>query len=286
MSAFPLFEPSVPRIGRQRIFDRMCGDLTKPTPQHLSIVGPRYFGKTVMLDAVAKKMREDGGFECVISWDLGHSTPQSDDEFLKALREKIGDGLRKCSNDLAGYLGEDSGYDELREVIDALGKEKHRILMLWDGLDRPLREGKLTRNLWDNLLDLCRNDGLVLVTASRRKLQELIRDEKSVTSEFWQVFEVVRLTQMDEADIQAFAENVDGLEFQPGALAELGNWSGGIPPLLVGLLNRIHETGTSGTVSNKDVQEAASRIGEKAAGAMGIWAWQDCRRTTLCQPAG
>ncbi|MBI4661636.1 MAG: NACHT domain-containing protein [Verrucomicrobia bacterium] len=280
MSNFPLFASSTPMIGRARVFDRMLKDLTKPTPQHLSLVGPRYSGKTVLLAALAVKLREGGSFECVLEWDLGHQTPQSDDEFLASLRRKVSDGLREARRDLFDYLTEgDSGYDELREVIDSLGRDGKRLLMLWDGFDRALHSGQLTRNLWDNLLELCRKPGFVLLTATRRKLQELIRDQKSVSSEFWQVFEVVRLDPFDSSDIEAFTRGMMEHSFESGALSELANWSGGIPPLLVCLLNRIHDDVPFGPVTNEHVNEAACRLGDRATDILSS-IWSDCAAPT------
>lgn len=281
MKELPLFTTHVPMIGRARIFERMSGDLTKATPQHLSVVGPRYSGKTVLLDAVAQSMTDSGKFECVLSWDLGHHTPQCDTEFLSALQTRVAEGLKEIRRDLFDYLTEDeAGYDELREVIDALGKKGKSILMIWDGFDRPLREGKLTRNLWDNLLELCRQDGLVLVTATRKKLQELVRDEKSVTSEFWQVFEVVPLGPLDMPDIEEFVAVSSEHQFQPGAVTELENWSGGIPPLVVALLNQVQHLVPQGYVSNEVVNKAAETLDEKAIAAIEA-IWNDLPESTI-----
>ncbi len=101
--------------------------------------------------------------------------------------------------------------------------------MFWDGFDRPLREGHFSRNLWDNLRELAMQSSLILVTASRQKLRDLICDGDSVTSEFWRIFEVVRLKTLNEKVIQAFIAHAADLDFSPGGLTELNNWTGGIP---------------------------------------------------------
>ena len=136
-----------PMIGRKRLFERLWGNLVKPTPDHLSLVGAQFFGKTVVLSAVANKLRSEGAFACVLEWDLGTQTPLSDTEFLQSLRARCADGLKEVRPDLHDYLiQEDSGYDELREVIDELGRSRQRVLMLWDRFDRALHSGQLTRN--------------------------------------------------------------------------------------------------------------------------------------------
>ena len=55
---------------------RLWNDLTKATPNHLSIVGPRYSGKTVLMHGLAEQMRQgDSPYGAVIVWDLGHQIP-------------------------------------------------------------------------------------------------------------------------------------------------------------------------------------------------------------------
>jgi hypothetical protein len=273
MTQFPLLAASTPMLGRGRVFERICSDLTKPTPQHISIVGPRFIGKSVLIEAIASKMGAEGKYTCVLTWDLGHQTPQTDDDFLAGLRKRVAAGLKTSRPDIADYLMEASaGYPELLEVIDTLGKEGLKILMLWDGFDRPLSSGKLTRNLWDNLLELCRQKGFVLVVATRRKLQELIRDEKSVTSEFWLVFETVKLGPLDGTEVRVIVDSVADVKFQPSSVSELMNWSGGIPVLLVCLLNRLLEAPAVGVITNDHVNAAATRLDEKTSGLIErIW---------------
>lgn len=277
MSPFPLHDPQCPMLGRAGVFKQTCSELTKPTPAHISLVGPRFSGKTVLLSAIANEMREESDqFHSVIYWDLGHGTPQTDGEFLDALRQKIGGAIRESHPEFFEYLRVDgAGYDELHEVIENLGKEGKRLLLIWDGFDRPLREGRLTRNLWDNLLELCRMEAIRVVTGSRRRLQELIRDEKSVTSELWQVFQPVRLGPFDENDLLAFAAALEGRAFQPGALKELMNWTGGIPPLVVWLLNRLAAAVSAGPVINQHINDAAGQSDDACDDILGrIWA--DC----------
>ncbi len=260
MSRFPIFEKQVPRIGRERDFQRICDNLLKRTPQHVSLVAPRFFGKSVLLAAVAEKMRSSSDFECVIEWDLGHNTPQTDEEFIAEMCKWIAEGFRASGKDDADYLtGNGATFEDLKEFIDLLGGEQRRILMLWDGFDRPLREGQFSRNLWDNLRELAMQSSLVLVTASRQRLGDLIRDGDSVTSEFWQIFEVMRLKALDEKDIQVFIDHASDLKFSRGGLTELVNWTGGIPPLVASVLNGL----PAGPVDNESINRAAGGSDEQ-----------------------
>ena len=276
MSPFPLLSPHVPRLGRDRVFKRMVDDLIKPTPQSLSLVGPRYSGKTVILNALAEDSSVRKAFVCIASWDLGHQIPQSDDEFISQMIQKIALAIHDSHPDIHAHLSKTgAGYDELRESFELLGEDSQRILMLWDGMDQIISTGRLTRNLWDNLLALGRMDSLWLVTSSRRKLQELIRDPQSYTSDFWPLFDPVRLGPMNADDLSVFANAMDKHNFHPGAVKELMNWTGGIPPLLVITLNRLSEMLQSGDVTNDHVNSIALELDEKCAVLLDM-IWKDC----------
>ena len=276
MNPFPLFQPDAPMLGRKELFEQLSNELTKPTPAHLSLVGPRYHGKSVILHALAATMRQrPDAYHRVIYWDLGHGTPQSDEAFITALRMHVAKAIKDSHTEWAEYLEDsESGYDELHEVVGNLMKSGERILFVWDGFDRPLREGRLTRNLWDNLLELCRMPSFRVVTASRRKLQELIRDEKSVTSELWQVFTPKPIDCLSSEDLEAFTAKLPDHVFQPGALKELMNWSGGLPALVTWLLGKIAEKVPPGTVSNQQVNEGAVPDDQCCGIIDDIW--QDC----------
>ena len=83
-----------PLIGRKQELERLSNALTKPTPDHLQIVGPRFVGKTVLLHALARSMRaENSRYRVVIVWDLGHQTPDTDEGFLMTLRDCVANAL-------------------------------------------------------------------------------------------------------------------------------------------------------------------------------------------------
>jgi len=279
---FPICTPEVPTmLGRTQIIDRIIRELTKTSPSHRSIVGPRFIGKSVILAEVARRMRKDDSPYCaVIEWDLGHLTPQSDDEFLRALCAKLGQGLVDASQTEYGeYLIQDVKSDfhqEIANVMDSITDADLRVLMIWDGFDKPLSTGTLTRNLWDNLRELCLKDGFRLITATRRELHELIRDEKSVTSDFWNIFgDIVRVPPMGTDDLDAILDGLSVYNFESGAKTELMNWSGGNPPLVLSILNAVCEACPSGSVTNADVNKAAEAACSHLAPIL-TSLWSDC----------
>ena len=216
------------------------------------------------------------------SGTLATKYPDSNEAFLKALCRTLGEGLKVSGNEYGDHLlaTDDNEYSELREVLDALHDDGFKVLMLWDGFDKPLSTGKLTRNLWDQLRELASSQSLRLVTATRRPLHELIRSEESVTSDFWNIFDMtpVKIGIFDENDRIFILEKISGFTLKSGAKSELENWSAGYPPLYLALLNHIMENGATGEIDNQVVNEAA---GAALDGASSIlhYLWNDCPET-------
>jgi len=244
----------------------------------LSVVGPRYAGKSVLLKALEQRMQAGSPYCAVILWDLGHQTPRSDEDFMKLLCKRLGEGIYAANKDYGEHLlaVESDEYAEICEVMDALHDDGQKLLMIWDGFDKPLSGGTLSRNLWDNLLDLCRKPSFRLVTSTRKELHQLIRDEKSVTSDFWGVFEgVVRVGVFEDEDVDAVLTELPDLKFQSGAKTELINWTSGFPPFLFMVLNQIVSEHRSGVIDNRMVNQAAAIAHEKLS-AMLTTLWEDC----------
>ncbi|KJR98715.1 MAG: hypothetical protein VR65_19570 [Desulfobulbaceae bacterium BRH_c16a] len=281
---FPILGASIPTmLGRAGIMQRLWNDLTKATPSHLSIVGPRYSGKTVLMHGLVERLLQgDSPYGLVIVWDLGHQTPDSNDAFLKALCRTLGDGLKANGNEYGEHLlaADDNEYGELREVLETLHGDGFKVLMLWDGFDKPLSTGKLTRNLWDQLRELASSPSLRLVTSTRRPLHELIRSEESVTSDFWNIFDMtpVRVGVFDENDRAAIMEKITDFTLKSGAKSELENWSTGYPPLYLALLNHIMESGATGEIDNQMVNDAAG-IALDGVSSILHYLWNDCPET-------
>jgi ATP-dependent Clp protease ATP-binding subunit ClpA len=65
---FPILGKEIPpMLGRTRIMQRLWRDLTKPTPSNLSLIGPRFMGKTVIMNALAQRIANEASpFEFVL----------------------------------------------------------------------------------------------------------------------------------------------------------------------------------------------------------------------------
>lgn len=263
---FPILGTTVPpMLGRAAVLQRMTNALTKAVPDHLQVVGPRFAGKTVILHSLASRFRQsDSPYSGVVVWDLGHQTPATDALFMQRLALELASALRHSHHAYAEYLESNQGYpyQEAAEVLDLLGTDGKKVLVIMDGFDKPLSNGQLTRNLWDQLRELALKPALRLVTVSRRTLRDLIRHPDAQTSDFWNIFDPtpVRVGCFDENDLSAILATAPDLDLAAGAKTELWNTSNGFPVLMLGILNELCELGTQGPVSAEGMKAACDDV--------------------------
>ena len=259
---FQILGSEIPKlIGRSNILDNILTSLNKPVPDHLQVVGARFSGKTVLLNGLKSILEHDDNspYSAVLLWDLGHRTPESDQEFLKQFSEKLSEVLKDKYPAYADHLkeSEETPYQDIAEILELLNNDT-KILVIFDGFDKPLSSSQLTRNLWDQLRELAQNSSLRLITNSRKTLRELIRNPEAQTSDFWNIFlsTPVRVDCFGEDEIAEILTEACGLEYEKGALTELYNNTNGSPIILLEVLNHLlHHNGTV-KITNTAVQEA------------------------------
>lgn len=263
---FPILgTEEIPMLGRAQLMDRIWGDISKTTPSNLSIVGPRYIGKTVLLRALAERAKADGSpFALVLYWEVGFKPPQSDEAFIADLCDQLHETLAVDLvkyKDHRAYLADDKTFPVLKEVMDLLQADGEAILMIWDGFDKPLSQGQLSGTLFGQLRDLFNGKSHKIITAARAKQSELAADKQVEDSPFWNMFDVnpVRVGPLDDGDCQAmFAAG--GFKPQKGGEKELLNWTGGHPLLFLEVLNQLHRDQTF-EFDNTHVSNAAKKVG-------------------------
>lgn len=261
-SRFTILGTTVPpMLGRANIVQKMLGALNKEIPDHLQVVGPRFAGKTVILHELAARLGQAGApYSAILIWDLGHQTPATDELFMQRLARELSVALGASHPDYAEHLrsSKDNPYQDIAEVLNALKDEGTKLLAIMDGFDKPLSNGQLTRNLWDQLRELALSPSLRLVTASRRTLRDLIRHPDAQTSDFWNIFDPtpVRVGCFDENDLTAVFSSMPELQLTTGAQTEFWNASNGFPVIVFGILNVVCETGISGALSPEAMKAA------------------------------
>ncbi|MCY3968487.1 MAG: hypothetical protein OXG74_01020 [Acidobacteria bacterium] len=270
-------------LGRQRLFDGLCRHLVKATPDHVCVVGPPQFGKSVLLNHLALQFKTPGEhYVTSLYLDLRHATPGTDDEFRLRFAEGIKDSLQVVRPECAEYLElEGEGlHDLLLLVFDELAKKRLRLLAVLDGFDHVLAGSGITRNLWDEMRTLAQKSSLRLVTGSRGRLRELCKTEESRTSDFWEIFydTPLQVGCFEDDDWDSFLRpfKVTGVSLDKSAVKELSNWSGGVPVLAVAMAERLLAAASQGqTLSKPDVDATAEATIEERRELLAAL-WDDC----------
>lgn len=256
-------------LGRDRIFDRICRGLSKDTPDRISVIGPKLYGKTVVLNQVAKHFASGQPNYLTSTYiDLRHPTvPQNEAEFLARLSDHVRAAVAPHNSELGEILADSDGdtrYDNLKLVFENL-ESTNRLLLVFDAFDALAigaeAETGIGPNLLDQLRELASLPSFSLVIGSRRRLRELCKTEEVAGSDFWRLFaEPITVGKFDDNDWEPVLApfGARNISFEAGAETELKNWSGGVPVLAARLLDRQFEDAADGaTVSRDAVVESA-----------------------------
>jgi hypothetical protein len=261
---YQVFGSTTPQmLGRARLGERVIERLRT---QHVSVVAPQYFGKTVFLKGLASAPAVLRHFTDVVYWDLRHLTPATDADFFVGLADALRDQVRSCGTEPAAYFSTPDGKTAQAVIsfFDYMQGENKRVLLVMDGMDQPLSSVNLGPGVWDNLCALTERNSVSMLTASRKRLRQLCLNPNSRTSDFWQRFvdpvELKALTREELRDfVSPLADHVGTLA--PGSETEMWNWSGGLPLLIAALCERLFATVIAGAgLSSGEVVNAAHHV--------------------------
>ena len=284
VNPYTVLGPSIPDLlGRAALLQQIDRHLLKATPDHVSVVGPALYGKSVVLRHVADAYRaRSSDFLTAVYVDLRRGAVMSDADFKRRFAEDVKAALQPDRPDLARELDieDESIHELLGLVFDELDGESARVLVVFDGFDYVLGRANLTRNLWDQLRALAQKPSLGLVAASRRPLREICRTEESRTSDFWAIFNPtpIRVATLDDADLTAFMQPLldTGRTLDGSARKEIANWTGSVPLLVGALLGRLCETHhATSRLSKPDIDQAAEAMLDEQRDLLAAL-WEDC----------
>jgi hypothetical protein len=257
---------SVPSlIGREALVSNVVRRLIKPTPDHVQVVGPRLYGKSVILRHLDQNATVIERFPIRLYWDIGHNVPANNDVFLAAIASRLVDALKSQSFEISELVGSpgDRAFDWIHMTVDLLRDEDIDVLIILDGIDKVLLNPAINRTLWDQLRSLGDEFGnLTFVTGSRIPLIELCMTEDAQTSHFWNLFTApIKVGAFDSRDLSVLHEQFTSLGYkmdQAGA-TELTNWTGSIPPLVIGMYEYLSDDviQAGSTINNTIVNELA-----------------------------
>lgn len=278
---YPVVGTSDPILyGRSKELTTLLRRLEKKTPDHLSLVGPRYIGKTTLARQIAKLFIDARvPFDACVYWNTRWI---KDDisfrrEFGRTAFDVIDAISPTAAKALVGYNGE--SFDLLQLAFEQLRDEKKLVLLVLDGFDDVLLSTEITPNNWDNMRLLGEMSSIRFLTCTRKRLVDLCARPESRQSQFFNLFaQPVFLGPFGEEDVKEllvpFTERT--VTFEPGVEKELYNSSGGIPIIASYMSKLLWESHVAGTVVTRDqTLDAAKRVGEVGKDVLKVL-WKDC----------
>ena len=271
-----------PLLGRAALFRNIKQHLLKPQPDHVSVIGPKHYGKSVLLRHLAEAHRTGSGRYLTTAYiDLRNDTPMSDRTFLRRFAKGLKEVLATVRHDLSEYINLEHPeiYGELEDIFEDLNDTRVRVLVVFDHFDDVLAGAEYSRTLWSQLRELAQKASLRLVTGSRRPLRELCRTEESRTSNFWGIFydPPVRVTALDDDDWPGFLRPLEdtGCALDQSARKEIVNWTGGVPVLVCALLRNLWDKHHGAHISKPEIDQAAETMLEEQ-GQLLPDLWAEC----------
>ena len=118
VNPYRVFGPTVPvMLGRAALMNEIAGRILKDTPDHVSIVGPAHYGKSVILSHLAEVHRTGSShYLTTVYIDFRYSPPASDATFKQRLASELKAALLRVGSELSGYI--DTEYERIHELLD------------------------------------------------------------------------------------------------------------------------------------------------------------------------
>jgi hypothetical protein len=266
-----------PLLAREKQVGLISGRLVQ---KHVCVVGPKNFGKSVLLYGLAAQLLRSGAFTACLYWDLRHHIPDSDAEFYATFAKEIAKQLKSKTDDLKTFLSDCSKFEPIHYVFEDQHDQGERVLLILDGMDDTLEGGSLTKNVWDNLRSLSDIPTLRFATGSRQPLRTLCACKESKSSDFWNIFhpEPIRLGAFEDNDWEKFTTplNESDITLNGGALSQLKRWTGGCPLLSAAMCAHALESRLNGVITSDQINELAASV-ETIYRPFIDDLWDDCR---------
>jgi hypothetical protein len=214
-------------------------------------------------------------------WELAHQAFKDDEHFIFMFRDQLAGALREIESLYAENMQAAESSADIAEILEALKDEKFWVLVILDGFDNAVSNGRLTRNLWDQLRRLADIPTFRLVVASRKRLSELIRDPNAESSPFWNVFEPVpvRIGPFDDQHLDALLKQTPKFRLTVGARTELLDATNASPIPVLEVFNTLIGDGVMGEISPEAMRNACNLTFPAVRDRVGLM-WEDCARTS------
>ena len=259
-----------PCLGRRSVLDQIAEAFDAADPSNVSVYGPKYIGKSVLLREVATRYgrpeNEGSPFDGVVYWDLRHAGVTDQDSFYHALAGTLADAVAPFDTEAASLLRGNQTWDATRLVASSMADEGQRVLVVMDNFDALMR-ANIPQGAWENLRHLHAEIGSVYyLVGSRSSLSDLcaVDQEGYDLSDFPRIFDAnVELRAFDSGDGEPLRAPLadQGVTLAKGAVTEAERTTGGVPILTALLYGRLHrDAERNATVDHTGVQAAASAL--------------------------
>lgn len=273
-------------FGRRQLLRKILMMLDKPIPDHISIIGPKRYGKTVLLRHLHGCTDWAGKYVAIAFIDLRHESPQTDSEFRSYLANCLRDTLNPVEPTYSEMLKEANDAsipDVIKIILNDLYEKKKRIAIILDAFDHLPLGTSIHPQLLEQLRSFAQISSLRLIIGSRSRLRELCKSEESRNSDFWRIFaEPIHLGVFDDSDFEDLWEPFEqkSITFEEGAKTEIKGQTGGIPQFIAGLMEKFYDqTPHGGKVSQRDVITLVQNYQRDSKDTI-LDVWEDCTQET------
>ena len=229
----------------------------------INVIGPKFYGKQAVLRHIAGLAGPDG-FDDVVYWNVREQVPETRAKFFELLHEHMSRQTSSASALLGKPTDGDGHYQEIKDAVEEMQKDGQRLLIIMQSVDELLLRGdSISANLWDNLAHFAGQCGVRFVLSSRKKLIDLVPSESAKLSDFWRKFgHIEPLGSFDERDWDSILAPLKerSIVLDGSALKEIVNWTGGIPPLVIGLCAKLSEQKDGSRLGKAEIDNAAKSL--------------------------
>jgi hypothetical protein len=260
----------LPGLGRRAVLDTVLRKIQEGN--HVSIVSPRYMGKSCFIRALAAQPVLRDRFEGIAVCDVRHDKfPSNEALFAYVLKKLETDPFISADwKEFTKPEGSASSWDTLHDLGKGLACENARMLIILDGLDHLALNSQVDEGAWNNLNSLIDSGGVQFVTASCDELDDILLDPQSRGSLFFQRFGAsISLPPVDIIELNDWLKSAScgASGFDKAAQSELLAQSGGHPKLLAMLLSRMNDGAQGGQVN----EMAANLVRDLASEIVGVF---------------
>ena len=214
-------------FGRQAEVMRLASRLGAESPQSVSIVGERRIGKSSLLSyishpEIAASYLQEPDRTLFLFIDFQQELRPTIEGFFDTVLKQVGEKLagRYEPPETADYRG-------MQRLVEELDTQGYRLVLMLDEFDRVTRSATFDAMFFSFLRGLADKHNIAYITSTGRDLQQLCHTDEIADSPFFNIFTVMHLASLKEAEARELickpaADSPFPLEPHAEAILELG----------------------------------------------------------------